>query len=46
VEKDKSKIMQSLLVDPLTSSILTLDEMAAMVNEMFLVDKPFMKGFK
>ena len=46
VEKDKSKIMQSLLVDPLTSSILTLDEMAAMVNEMFVVDKPFMKGFK
>ncbi|MGP8080624.1 MAG: hypothetical protein ACLPVI_08975 [Dehalococcoidales bacterium] len=46
VEKDKVKILQSLLVDPLTSSILTIDEIEEMVNEMFQVDKPFLKGFK
>jgi alpha-galactosidase len=46
VEKDKTKILQSLLVDPLTSSVLTIDEIVDMVNEMFQVDKPFLKGFK
>ena len=46
LEKDKTKILQSLLVDPLTSSVLTIDEIVDMVNEMFQVDKPFLKGFK
>ena len=46
VEKDKSKILQAILVDPLTSSILTIDEIVEMVDEMFKVDTPFLKGFK
>jgi alpha-galactosidase len=46
VEKDKSKILQAILVDPLTSSILTIDEIVEMVDEMFKVDAPFLKGFK
>lgn len=46
VEKDKTKILQSILVDPLTSSILTIDEIREMVDEMFQVDKKFLKGFK
>ena len=46
VEKDKKKIFQAMLIDPLTSSILTMDEIREMVDEMFKIDKPFLKGFK
>ena len=46
VEKDKKKIFQAMLVDPLTSSVLTMDETREMVEEMFKIDKPFLKGFK
>ena len=46
VEKDKNKIFQSLLLDPLTSAILTIDETRQMVDEMFQVGKGYLKGFK
>jgi hypothetical protein len=35
-----------MLVDPLTSSVLTMDETREMVEDMFKIDKPFLKGFK
>ena len=46
VEKDKTKIYQALLLDPLCATKLTIDETRAMVDELFQNDKPFLKGFK
>jgi alpha-galactosidase len=46
VEKDKTKIFQSILLDPLTSALLTIDETRSMVDEMFKADKQYMKGYK
>jgi alpha-galactosidase len=46
VEKDKNKILQALLLDPLTSATLSIDEIAKMADEMFQVDKEYLKGFK
>ena len=46
VEKDKTKIFQAILLDPLTSAILTIDETRDMVDELFQVDKKFLKGYK
>ena len=46
VEKDKTKIFQSILLDPLTSAILTIDETQRMVDEMFQAEKEYLKGFK
>ena len=46
VEKDKNKISQAVFLDPLTSTILTIDEMSEMLDELFKVDKQFMKGYK
>ena len=47
VEKDKRKVLQSLLLDPLTFSILSIDEIKEMVDELFKVElKRFIKGYK
>ncbi|GAG48722.1 unnamed protein product, partial [marine sediment metagenome] len=46
VEKDKTKIFHSILLDPLTSAILTIDEIRQMVDEMFKVGVKYLKGFK
>ncbi len=46
VEKDKTKIFQSILLDPLTSAILTIDETRLMVDEMFQAGAEYLKGFK
>ena len=47
VEKDKKKVLQSLLLDPLTFSILSIDEIKEMVDELFKVElKRFIKGYK
>jgi len=48
VEKDKTKIFQSILLDPLTSAILTIDETQRMVDEMFQAEKEYgyLEGFK
>jgi alpha-galactosidase len=46
VEKDKTKIFQSILVDPLTSAILTIDETHRLVDEMFKTENEYLKGFK
>lgn len=35
VEKDRTKIFQSILLDPLTSAVLTIEETRQMVDEMF-----------
>ena len=46
VEKDKTKVLQAILLDPLTFSMLSIDEIKEMVNEIFKAEKEFMKGYK
>ena len=47
VEKDKNRVLQSILLDPLTFSMLSIDEIKEMVNELFKVEiKKFLKGYK
>jgi alpha-galactosidase len=47
VEKNKQKVLQSLLLDPLTFSMLSIDEIKEMVDELFKVEmKKFLKGYK
>ena len=46
VEKDKNKIFQSILLDPLTGAVLTIDEIRAMVDDLFKANKDYLKGFK
>jgi alpha-galactosidase len=45
-EKDKTKIFQAILLDPLTAAALTIDETRNMVDELFVVNKNYTKGYK
>ena len=45
-EKDKTKIFQAILLDPLTAAVLTIDETRLMVDEMFAAETKFIKGYK
>jgi alpha-galactosidase len=46
VEKDKTKVLQAILLDPLTFSMLSIDEIKEIVSEIFKAEKQFMKGYK
>jgi alpha-galactosidase len=46
VEKDKNKIFLASLLDPLTATILTIDETRQMVDELFTAEKKYLKGYK
>jgi alpha-galactosidase len=46
VEKDKTKIFQAMLLDPLTSTVLTIEEIRKMVDELCEAEKAYMQGFK
>ena len=46
VEKDKTKIFQSILLDPLTGTLLTIDETRKMVDEIFQAEKEYLKDYK
>ena len=46
MEKDKTKIFQSVLLDPLTSALLTIDETRELVDLMFKAEKKYVKGYK
>jgi alpha-galactosidase len=46
VEKDKTKIFQATLLDPLTGAVLTIDETRQMVDELFQAENKYLKGFK
>jgi len=39
LKKDKTKILQAILLDPLTFSMFSIDEIKEMVNEMFKAEK-------
>jgi alpha-galactosidase len=45
-EKDKTKILHAILLDPLTAAVLTIDETRRMVGEMFAAEAKFVKGYK
>ena len=46
VEKNKNKLFQAILLDPLTSAVLSIDEIEKMTNELFQSNKEYLKGFK
>jgi alpha-galactosidase len=46
VEKDKTKVFQSILLDPLTSAVLTIDETRDMVNELFAANAEFTREYR
>ncbi len=46
LEKDKGAVMHAVMLDPLTSSLLTLDEIRKMTEEMLRVEKEYLPQFK
>lgn len=46
VEGDKRAAFQAVLVDPLTSAILSIEDVEKMVEEMFEKEKEYLQGFK
>jgi alpha-galactosidase len=46
IEGDKRKVFHSIALDPLTSAVLSLEEIQSMVNEMFEEEKEWLKQFK
>jgi alpha-galactosidase len=44
VENDKNAALQAILLDPLTSSLLTIDETRKMVEEMFNAEKIYLNN--
>jgi alpha-galactosidase len=46
VEKEKELVFQALLLDPLTSAMLTIEETRKMVEEMFEAEALYLSGFK
>ena len=46
VEKDKNLAFQAILMDPLTSAVLTIDETRNMVSEMFKAEAKYLKDYK
>ena len=46
LEKDKTKMFQAILLDPLTGAVLTIDETRRVVDEMFKAGAKYLKGYK
>ncbi|HDM89147.1 MAG TPA: alpha-glucosidase/alpha-galactosidase, partial [Candidatus Bathyarchaeota archaeon] len=46
VERDKTLAFQAILLDPLTSAVLTIDETRRMVDEMFKAEAKYLGNFK
>jgi alpha-galactosidase len=46
VEKDKNKIFQAILLDPLTSAMLTIEETRKMVDEIFAASQQYLSDYK
>jgi alpha-galactosidase len=46
IEGDKRKVFHAICFDPLTSAVLSLDEIKQMVDEMFEVNKEWLPQFK
>ena len=46
VEKDNTLALRAVLLDPLTSAVLTMDEIHSMVDEMFRAEARYLEGYK
>jgi alpha-galactosidase len=46
LEKKKEYIFQAIALDPLTSALLDLDQINAMVEEMIIANKEYLKDYK
>jgi len=46
IEGDRRKVFHAICMDPLTSAVLSLDEIKNMVNEMFEANKDWLPNFK
>jgi alpha-galactosidase/6-phospho-beta-glucosidase family protein len=46
IDKNKTKILQAILLDPLTSAMLIRDETRNMVDELFQTEKDYLTGYK
>jgi alpha-galactosidase len=46
MEKDKNKIFQAILLDPLTGAVLTIDETRKMVDEIFAASQQYLADYK
>lgn len=46
MEGDAEKVFQAVLFDPLTSSVLSMEEIRRMVREMLAVNAPYLTYFK
>jgi len=46
IEGDRRKVFHSICMDPLTSAVLSLDEIKSMVDEMFAANKDWLPLFK
>jgi alpha-galactosidase len=45
LEGDRKALEQAIALDPLTAAMLTLDQVHAMVDEIFEVQRPYMPQF-
>ena len=45
LEQDREAAVHAIMLDPLTSAVLTLDETRRMVNEMFAAQPEYFDGF-
>jgi alpha-galactosidase len=45
LKKDREAVYQAVMLDPLSSALLTLDEIRSMVDEMFQAERRWLPGF-
>jgi alpha-galactosidase len=45
-EKDRTKMFHAMLLDPLSASMLTIDEIRQMTDEMFTAGAQYLQGYK
>jgi alpha-galactosidase len=45
-EKDRTKMFHAMLLDPLSASMLTIDEIRQMTDEMFIAGAQYLQGYQ
>jgi alpha-galactosidase len=45
LERDRSKALHALMLDPLTSAVCSLDEIRRMFDEMWTAEQEFLPGY-
>ena len=46
MEKNKEKLIRAVFMDPLSSAVLSLEEIEAMCNELFEANKDYLADWK